>query len=154
MTAFGPIALESLRDQMIERGNSRRYINDVTQVIRAIFKWGVRKELCPIEVHQRLATIPGLMKGRSKAKETEPVAPVSLEDFEATLPFLPQVVADMARFQLHTACRPGESTMLRPCDIDRSGDIWIYRPSSHKTEHHGRSREIMSNRVSDLLAEL
>ncbi len=33
--------------------------------------------------------------------------------------------------------------MMRPCDIDRSGSIWVYRPESHKTEHHGRERIIL-----------
>ena len=28
---------------------------------------------------------------------------------------------------------------MRACDIDRSGDVWVYTPGSHKTEHHGRS---------------
>ena len=32
--------------------------------------------------------------------------------------------------------------MLRPCDIDRQSDVWLYRPGSHKCEHHGRSRII------------
>jgi integrase len=31
---------------------------------------------------------------------------------------------------------------MRPCDIDRSGDTWLYRPESHKTEHHGRERVV------------
>ena len=31
---------------------------------------------------------------------------------------------------------------MRPCDIDRSGDVWIYCPESHKTEHHGRERVV------------
>ena len=25
---------------------------------------------------------------------------------------------------------------MRPCDIDRSGEIWEFVPESHKTEHH------------------
>ncbi len=32
--------------------------------------------------------------------------------------------------------------MLRPCDLDRTGEVWQYRPESHKTEHHGRERII------------
>ncbi len=27
-------------------------------------------------------------------------------------------------------------------DLDRSGEVWQYRPGSHKTEHHGRERVI------------
>ena len=61
---------------------------------------------------------------------------------DATLPHLSEVVADMIRFQRLTGCRPGEVCILRPCDVDTSGDVWIYRPESHKTEHHGRERVI------------
>jgi len=31
---------------------------------------------------------------------------------------------------------------MRPCDLDRSGDVWTYRPEHHKTEHHGKQRTI------------
>src|SRR5262249_18154899 len=31
---------------------------------------------------------------------------------------------------------------LRRCDIDTSGDVWIYRPSKHKTAHRGKPRSI------------
>ena len=61
---------------------------------------------------------------------------------DATLPHLPPVVADMVRFERLTGCRPGEVCMIRPCDVDRSGEVWQYRPESHKTEHHGRERII------------
>ena len=33
--------------------------------------------------------------------------------------------------------------MVRPCDLDRSDDVWIYRPESHKTEYHDRDRIIL-----------
>ena len=31
---------------------------------------------------------------------------------------------------------------MRGMDIDRSGEVWVYRPASHKTMHHGRERVI------------
>jgi integrase len=31
---------------------------------------------------------------------------------------------------------------MRPIDIERSGEIWVYTPEHHKTEHHGKSRVI------------
>jgi integrase len=49
-------------------------------------------------------------------------------------------IADMVRFQLLTGARPGEVCKLRPCHIDRSGDVWEFRVKGHKTEHHERSR--------------
>ena len=32
---------------------------------------------------------------------------------------------------------------MRPCDIDRSGELWLYRLDSHKIEHHGRGRVVV-----------
>jgi integrase len=31
---------------------------------------------------------------------------------------------------------------MRTGDIDRTGDVWTYRPSAHKTAHHGKTREV------------
>ena len=55
---------------------------------------------------------------------------------------MPAVVADMVRFQRRTGCRPGEVCQLRPMDMDRSSEVWQYRPASHKTEYLGRERII------------
>jgi len=41
-----------------------------------------------------------------------------------------------------TGMRPAEVCQLRPCDLDRSGDVWKYTPSKHKTQHHGHKRDI------------
>jgi hypothetical protein len=31
---------------------------------------------------------------------------------------------------------------MRPCDVDREGKLWVYRPAHHKTAHHGYDRKI------------
>ena len=38
--------------------------------------------------------------------------------------------------------RPGEACILRPCDVDRSADIWEFRPAEHKTAHREQERLI------------
>lgn len=139
---FGPLALEAVRQQMIARGWSRTGINRAISRVRRVFRWGVSKELIPPEVYQALATVDGLRKDRTKARETDPVMLVADEIVDATLEYLPPVVADMVRLQRLTGMRPGEVCMLRPCDINRNGDVWAYRPESHKTEHHDRDRVI------------
>jgi integrase len=58
------------------------------------------------------------------------------------LPYLPAVVDDMVRLQLATGARPVEVCLIRPRDVDRSVEPWVYRPQRHKTEHHGRDRAI------------
>jgi hypothetical protein len=32
--------------------------------------------------------------------------------------------------------------MMRPCGIDRNGEVWKYQPGLHKTTHLGRERII------------
>lgn len=140
---FGPLALKALQRKLIESRKSRRYINDHTERIKRIFRWGVSEELIPPSVYQALASVPAIRKGRTVAREAPPVLPLSDEVVEATIPHLPPVVVDMVRFQRLTGCRPGEVCILRPCDIDKSDDVWLYRPESHKTEHFGRERVIL-----------
>jgi hypothetical protein len=38
--------------------------------------------------------------------------------------------------------RPGEACVMRGCDLDMTGPIWVYRPEHHKTVHQGHTREI------------
>ncbi len=143
VTDFGPLALMAVRQKMVEAKNSRGYINKNVSRLRRAFKWGVEQELVPVAVHQALATVSGLKRGKTEARETVPVAPVSEAVVEGTLPHLPPTVADMVRFQRLTGCRPGEVCLLRPCDLDRTGKVWRYVPASHKTEHTGRQRVIL-----------
>ncbi|MEP6167120.1 MAG: site-specific integrase, partial [Rhodopirellula bahusiensis] len=49
--------------------------------------------------------------------------------------------------------RPGEVCSLRPCDVDRSGDVWVYTPSEHKTEHHEKERAIAIGPKAQVLLE-
>ncbi len=140
VSEFGPLAVEALQQRMIQAGHCRRYINDNTGRIRRVFRWAVGKEMVPAAMLTALWAVPGLRKGRTTARETQPVQPVADAVVEATIPFLPPVVVDMVRVQRLLGCRPGEVCIMRPCDIDRTGEVWSYRPSTHKTEHCGRDR--------------
>ncbi len=73
---FGPLALKALRVKMIELGLSRKVINQRVGKIKRIFRWAVSEQLIPPSVHQALATVDGLQRGRTNARETEPVRPV------------------------------------------------------------------------------
>ncbi len=140
---FGPKRLKALRHGILQTGRANRTtINKRVRIIRQMFEWGVAEELVSPSIYQALAAVKGLRKGRTAAREPVPVPPVPVEVVEATLPHVFPVVADMVRLQRLTGCRPSEVCQVRPMDIDRTGDIWVYRPASHKTEHHERSRVI------------
>ncbi|WP_417737272.1 tyrosine-type recombinase/integrase [Rosistilla oblonga] len=139
---FGPLAFKAVRQRWIDRGLVRTGINKNAGRLKQIFKWAAAEELIDASVYHALQTVAGLRKGRSPAPESPPVLPVDLAIVQATIEHLPQVTADMIRFQLLTGARPGEVCTMTPADIDRSGEVWEYRVDGHKTEHHGRSRTI------------
>lgn len=139
---FGPLKLQAVQQAMIRKGWNRSSINKQTGRIVRMFRWGVRQELVGATVAQALREVGGLHKGRSQAPESEPVLPVDDSVVNATLPHMPPIVADMVRLHRLTGCRPEEVCIIRPCDVDTAGEVWAYRPESHKTQHHGRERVI------------
>ncbi len=139
---FGPRALKVVRQTWLDQRASRKYINRNVERIRRMFKWAVAEELVPPGIYHGLQAVPGLKYGRSDALETAPVIPAPEELIEPVKRIVSRQVAAMIDLQLLTGARPGEITIMRPIDIDRSGEVWIYRPATHKTEHHGHTRII------------
>ncbi len=140
---FGPLALKAVRGQMVQSGWTRGYVNSCVGCVKRMFKWGVENELIPPSVYHGLQPVAGLKKGRSEAKETQPIRPVDDAHVEAVLPLLTPPVGAMVRLQRLTGMRPCEVVLMRPCDIDRrAGKPWLYTPESHKTEHHGIARVV------------
>ena len=142
VSEFGPLRLKAVREKMIAAKITRRVVNGYVQRVRACFRWGVENELVPSSVFHGLQAVVGLKAGRSEARETDPVKPVPDAFVDAVLPFVRPQVKAMIELQRLTGMRPGEVCQLRTCDIDVTGKVWIYRPQAHKTEHHGKAREI------------
>jgi integrase len=58
----------------------------------------------------------------------------------------------MVRLQRLTGCRPGEVCILRPADVDTTGETWLFRPFRHKTAHRGKERVIpLGPKAQDVL---
>lgn len=139
---FGPLKLKAVREALILKRLSRTTINGLILRIRRLFKWGVENELVPASVFQALKAVPGLRKGRTEAREPDPVLPVDEAAVNAVLRHVSPQVRDMIRLQVLTGCRPGEIVSLRPCDVNRDGEVWEYAPASHKNQHHGQERRV------------
>lgn len=139
---FRPLALKAVRQAMIDAGLARTTINQRVGRIVRLFKWAVESELVPPAVHQALKAVRGLQKGRSGARETKPVKPVPDSDVDAVRPHVARQVWAMIELQRLTGMRPGEVVLMRTCDIDTSGTVWVYTPERHKTEHHGQERKV------------
>lgn len=141
-TDFGPRALKTVQQRMIEIGWCRPYVNKQVNRIRHIFRWAVSDEMIPGSVLHALQAVSGLQRGRSDAPEPAAVKPVAIENVNAIQPFTSRQVWAMVQLQLYTAARAGEIVQMRPCDIDRSKSIWVYKPEHHKTAHHGFEKKI------------
>lgn len=132
---FGPLRLKEVRERMIELGWCRTLINKRVSIIKRMFKWAVSEQVVSPVILHGLQSVVGLKRGRSKAKEKQRILPVDEKYVRMVLPFTTKVVASMIELQLITGMRPGEVLILRPCDIDRSGEIWHYYPYKYKTQH-------------------
>lgn len=142
---FGPKALKLVRDRMVSDGLVRTSVNRMIGRIKRMFRWGVAEELVSPETLGALEAVSGLQRGRGSVKESAPVLPVDSALVDAVKPFVGRQVWAMIQLQLLTACRPGEVLSMRGCDLTMEGDVWEYRPESHKTQHHGRDRVIYLN---------
>jgi len=140
---FGPLSLQAIQHHLVAAGAARVYVNYLIDSIRRAFKWAVAQQMIPETAYRALTAVAGLRRGRTEAPERPPVRPVPDEVIEATLPHLPPIVADMVRLHRLIGARPAEVCAMRPCDIDTSGEVWIYTPQKHKTEHHGHRRVIL-----------
>lgn len=139
---FGPLALETVQTKMIEPGLARRVINQRIGYVKRMFRWASKKQLVAPIVYYGLLCVDGLKRGRSAAKETDPVRPVPDARVDAILPFLPPTLRAMLGLQRLTGMRSGELVRMRASDIDTSNRAWLYRPKKHKTAHHGRERVV------------
>jgi hypothetical protein len=106
--SFGPLALRAVQQRMVDSGLCRNVVNARCRRIVRVFKWGTSMELVPPSVHHALVTVGGLKRGRTAARETEPVKPVSVAFVEAVLPHVLPPVRAMIELQRLTGMRPGE----------------------------------------------
>jgi integrase len=139
---FGPLALKAVRQRMIDLGLCRTEINKRTGRVKRVFKWGVENELLPPSVFHGLQAVRGLSRGRSEARESEPVKPVPEAFVDAVKGYVAPQVWAMIELQRLSGMRPGEVTRMRMADLDIGGPVWVYTPAKHKTEHHGHRRQI------------
>jgi len=141
---FTPLKLKAIRQKMIEAGLSGKVINQRVGRIKRLFKWAVGEELVPETVHRALMAVEGLKAGRPNARESGPVGPVPDEHVAKTLPLLLRPIRGLILVQRLTGMQPSEAARMRACDIDMTGEVWVYRPTSHKTAWRAKGASFRS----------
>ena len=136
---------------MIDAGLARTTINSRINIIKRLYHWAADEQIVPPSAWHAVAVMKNLQRGRSGARETERIQPIAESLVELVLPYMPPTLRVMVQLQLWTGMRSTEVCTLRPADIDRSEDIWIYHPTQHKTEHLDHVRPIPIGPVSQML---
>ena len=139
---FSPAALETIQQAMISPKLARTTINNRISRLKRMFRWASRKGLVPPTTYHGLLAVDGLKRGRCAARETTRVKPVPEQDFKATLSHLSGHVRAMVEIQELTGMRPGEIHNMRTVDIEINKAVWVYKPWTHKNEHHDQVRLI------------
>jgi integrase len=139
---FGSIAFKAVRLKMIEADLAITTIRDRMGVIRRMVAWGVENEMLPADALERIKAVAGLRVGRDKVKPSKKVQPAPEEHIRAILPHCGPVVRAMVELQALTGMRPQEVRLIRTGWIDRSSELWVYRPIRHKTADLGKVREV------------
>jgi len=88
--------------------------------------------------------VKGLRRGKTAARESEPVKPVSQTILDVVAKFLPPTLQTMMKLHDLTGMRSGELCLMRTCDIETNdkGKPWVYKPAKHKTQNHGHVRVV------------
>ncbi|MFO0889899.1 MAG: site-specific integrase [Isosphaeraceae bacterium] len=139
---FDSIALVACRQRFIASGLCRREANRRTRLIRQFFGWVAERRLVPGigAICHELREVRALERDRTPAHDPPPIRPVPDGDVEAILPYCVSPVRAMIELQHATGMRPNEVVQVRTCDINRSGEVWTFRPAWSKVEHYGIER--------------
>lgn len=144
---FTPQMLDVVRDEFkkvrLRRnpslGLTRGVVNQKIRVIVRIFRWAAGRNQIHATTWYALNAFEKefrLAKGRSPFRETKSVLPVERAHVDAIKNYVTPQIWGLIELQWHSAARPGEATIIRTCDIDMTGPVWVYTPHTHKTEHH------------------
>lgn len=135
--AVGPRMFRDWRDTLAAE-SSPQSANRKARIIIAVYRWAVAEELVEVDVYRRLKAVSPVRN----TSPQPPTLPVPDDVIRATMRFVSRHVRAMVDLQLCTGMRPGEVCGMRLCEIDMGEDVWVYRPTEHKTAHRGRQRMI------------
>lgn len=105
------------------------YTNTAVQNIIGMFSWAESEDFVTKGTTEHLRAVQPLRQTEHYEAPT-----VANEVVAATVAHLSPVVAAMVRLQRITAMRCGELCIMRPIDIDRRKEVWVYHPTKYKNK--------------------
>lgn len=124
------------------KGLCRNVVNRRVVRVRTVWRWAERKKLVPPGSWAALRALPGLAPNDASVRQTAPVRPATWEETLAAARHCKPAVRALLLLGWWSGARPGELRTMRPADLDRSGDVWVYRPREHKNDWRGQERAV------------
>ena len=165
-TSLGAPEIARIRDHMIDSKNqkgvafklTRKTVNGRLAIIKQAFAWARERELITQNALVDIQCVKALAFGRTTARESRSVRPVSVAAVNATLAVCTRVIRSMIEVHLFTGMRPGELVAMKPGLIDRVTEVWIYRVPAevYKMSHKEKApkREVyLGPQVQAILAQ-
>ena len=141
--SIGPTEWKQIRQAFIDNGQTRSGINLCMGRILRMYRWGVTERLVKLETYQVLQMIGHLKKGRcGDIPEGKKRGAIGAAHIEAIKPHVNRTIWAMVQVQLLAGCRPGEVAAMTTGSLDRSGDVWVYKPESHKNAWREKERVV------------
>jgi integrase len=139
LSEFGADQLEALRDRLIGDGRVTPQINKRLSHSRQFYRWCLGRNLMPSTVNvwlvleQMRQRARAVSPGEYGAKPGKIVTPADPAAFNKALTVMSPVAKAVAQLLRLTGARPSEILNARPCELNRSGDVWTLTPTWHKT---------------------
>jgi integrase len=152
---YTPLVFRRHRLRIVSNGKRcARHVNDLMRLVQRIFRWGVSMEMVSLETYNQLKTVDPL-KANEVNHQSKKRQPAKREDVERTLEELAPMPAAIVRLILFTGARPGEICKMKASEVTKDGPhgVWVYRPGSHKTAHHGKRRFVTFGNISRQLLQ-
>lgn len=167
---FGSPQIEAFQTELIGTTNpkykaARRFytattINSYVGIVRAAFKYAVRKQWATYEQYESLGTVPGVRADHEGLQPVTHTVGIPLDRIRTIRPYLqppPRAILDL---QLLTGARPGVLFRLTAEMLVRGGVVdlpkvglinldelpgepWAYCPDKHKLAHKGKVSVIL-----------
>lgn len=159
VTSFGPDQFRKVQKNLVDyeymagktsKRYTRRGINDTINYIKAIWKWGLGRQVVRIENVQSLNEVKPLSIGQDNVYENHKRRRITEEEFWKVVNVVNPGIGGMLKLVWYTAMRPFEVCDMRPLDIlTDDPDCWIYIPGrdisplgNYKTTRFERVRVI------------
>jgi integrase len=160
---FGVDQLRELQEDFIRLRWRRGVVN--RQIVRIRTIWRVAEQLghAPPGSWSHLRSLTPLRKNRLDVLPSRKLASISLPELVQILKTLSRVpyigshrppVQSMLLLQYWSGMRSSEVRMMRGCEINTSGEIWVYTPATHKNawrEGHAPRQVLLGQKCQAVL---